>query len=116
MKPIKQITLVATLVLLMGCATTFRPWNLSEISEGMDRAQVVQILGEPDSTEQKEGEELLYYSYREDRSPSFQNDTIQAYEANRDIEKQQIKKSLEEYKYVVTLVDGKVANYKEIQD
>ena len=116
MKSIKYITLVATLVLLMGCATTFRPWKLSEITKGMDRAQVIQILGEPTSVEMNNGEEFLYYSYRENYNPPLANDSVHAYEANRNLRTKQIQKSLEESNYFVILLNGKVLNYKEVQD
>lgn len=116
MKPMKQIVLVVTLVLLAGCATTFRPWKLSEVEEGMTRAQVVHILGEPDSVETKNGSEFLHYSYREDYNPPLVDDTVQARNASRGIQNQRIKQGLKEYRYAVKLVDGKVQNYKELTD
>lgn len=101
----------------MGCATTFRPWRLSEVEEGMDRTQVVRILGEPDSVEMKNGAEFLYYSYREDYNPSPANTDIRADDATtHEFRKQQIMQSLKEYRYAVKLVDGKVQNYKELVD
>lgn len=112
----KHIALVASLALLVGCATTFRPWLLSEIEEGMGRAQVIRILGEPDSAEMKNGAEVLHYSYREDFAPLLADDPTHAYKANRRFRKQHIQKSLKEYRYAVKLVDGKVQSYKELVD
>ena len=116
MKAIKYIPLMVALGLLVGCATTFRPWKLSEIQEGMEKAQVVGILGEPDSVETKEGEELLYYAYSEGYNPAPADADIRAYDANREFREQQLQRSLKEYKYIVTLVDGKVQTYKEIHE
>ncbi|MCK5676103.1 MAG: hypothetical protein KAH99_03705 [Verrucomicrobia bacterium] len=116
MKSMKYIAVVASLALLMGCATTFRPWLLSEIEEGMERAQVIRILGEPDSAETKNGAEFLHYSYREDFAPLLADNSTYAYEANRRVREQQIRKSLKEYRYAVKLVDGKVQSYKELVD
>ncbi len=112
----KHTAIVVALVLLAGCATTFRPWKLSEVEEGMDRAQVVYILGEPDFVETKDGAELLHYSYREDYNPPPADDSIQARDTSRRLQNQQIKQGLKEYRYAVKLVDGKVQNYKELTD
>ena len=116
MNPIKVTVLIVSLVLLAGCATTFRPWKLSEVEKGMDKAQVVGILGEPDSSETRNGAEFLYYSYREDYNPPPANTDIHAAGATRTLQEQQIKRSLQEYKYVVKLVDGKVQDYRELTD
>lgn len=109
----KHTAAVVALVLLSGCATTFRPWKLSEVEEGMDRAQVVHILGEPDLVETKNGAEYLHYSYREDYNPPLTIDPTDAPAANRGLQSQQ---RLKEYKYAVKLVDGKVQDYKELTD
>ncbi len=116
MKSMKHIALVASLALLAGCATTFRPWLLSEIEEGMDRAQVVHILGEPDFVEMKNGAEFLHYSYSENHNPPLADDSIQAYEANRRLREQRIRRSFKEYRYAVKLAEGKVQSYKELTD
>lgn len=71
MKSIKLLATVTVLSLLAGCATTFRPWLLSDVHEGMDKVQVVQLLGTPDSTETKNGAEYLHYSFREDLTLPF---------------------------------------------
>jgi len=116
MKSKKHVVAVVSLALLAGCATTFRPWLLSEIEEGMDRAQVVRILGEPDSVEMGNGEESLHYSYSENYNPPLADDSSHAYEANRRFREQHARKSLKVHRYVVKLVDGKVQSYKELVD
>jgi len=116
MKSIKHPALVAALALIAGCATTFRPWKLSEIEEGVDRAAVVRILGAPDSVETKNGAEFLYYSYSEDYDPPPAKDSIHAYDTTRKFHNRQAKQSFRKYRYAVKLVDGKVQNYKELED
>ena len=116
MKTIKYVSLIALLALLAGCATTFRPWKLSEVQEGMDRNQVTEILGEPDSVEVKDDTEYLYYSYRENINPAPADSDFRAYDADRALREPLILSSFEEYKYAVKLVDGKVQTYKELQD
>ncbi len=107
------LPLVAVL-LVSGCSTTFRPWNLSEVQEGMDREQVVAILGNPDFTEIKDGTEQLHYLYQEDYNPSStpvpfadQNSESAYRELNNE-------NAFKQYEYVVILADGKVINYKEL--
>lgn len=116
MKPTKYTALVLALVLLAGCATPFRPWKLSEIAEGMDRTQVVQVLGEPDFVETKDGAELLHYSYIENYNPPLSDDSNHFHEPRRGFQNRLERPSLKEYRYVVELVDGKVQNYKELVD
>ncbi len=116
MKPIKHATLVIALALLAGCATTFRPWSLSKIKEGMDRGQVVHILGEPDFVETRDGAELLHYSYRENYNPPLSTDPIHTSDAGRGFRDRELARSLKEYRYVVKMVGGKVQDYKELAD
>lgn len=114
MKPMRHVALSVSFALLVGCTTTFRPWLLSEIEEGMDRSQVIQILGEPDDAETKDGAEFLHYSYSEDYNPPPADDSIYTPDTiNRKFNTQQVQRSFREYKYVVKLVDGKVLDYKE---
>ncbi len=116
MKTRKYITAGVALLLLAGCATTFRPWKLSDVKEGMDKKEVVAILGQPESVEMKDGAEILHYSYSEDYNPppasGAANQSIDSPE--RMIQDQQIKRSVQEHKYTVKLVDGKVLGYKEL--
>jgi outer membrane protein assembly factor BamE (lipoprotein component of BamABCDE complex) len=118
MNAIKPITVGVALLLLAGCATTFRPWKLSEVKEGMARKQVIATLGEPDSVEMTNGIEILHYSYNEDYNPptasGLANQSVNSPE--RQIQDQQIKRSIKEHKYAVKLVDGKVQDYKELND
>lgn len=114
MKTMRYFLACVVILLVAGCSTTFRPWSLSEIKEGMDRDQVVRILGNPDSTEFKNGGEHLHYLYQEDRSSA--PDSVPFYDQNselafRDLNNRRIFK---QYEYVVILVDGKVINYKEL--
>jgi len=115
MKTMKSVLAAGVaLLLLAGCATTFKPWKLSEIQEGMSRDQVVQILGNPDYTVNKNGAEYLYYSYQEELTPinegSLNNDAA----IERRVE--QITNTFKDYKYEVMVVEGKVVNYKELTD
>jgi hypothetical protein len=116
MKSMTRASLAALLVLLAGCATTFRPWNLSQIEEGMSRAEVVRILGEPDSMAIKNGAELLYYTYMESYNPPLSDDSIHSGVSDRRFWDRQMVKGFKEYRYSVKLVDGKVLSYREITD
>lgn len=116
MKPIKYAAWIIALALLAGCATTFRPWKLSEVEEGMNRAEVVYILGEPDFSEMKDGAEFLHYSYQEDYNPPLVDDSIYGRNIDRRFQELQLKQSLKEYRYAVKLIDGKVQAYKELTD
>ncbi|MDF7801572.1 outer membrane protein assembly factor BamE [Pontiellaceae bacterium B1224] len=114
MKTLKTILATATAALLIaGCATSFKPWQLSEVKNGMNKEQIVKILGEPDSTMEKDGAEYLYYSYAEELPPSS-NDLETSDEVQRRAD--ELSQSLKESKYEVILVDGKMINYKELQN
>jgi hypothetical protein len=106
---------LAAVLVLSGCATTFRPWSLSEVTEGMDRNEVEQLLGEPDYVFVKDGAEHLRYSYREDFSPSSMPLDM---DHNRPIDSKRqnmrIESSLNVLEYDVIMVDGKMINYKEV--
>ncbi len=108
MKTIKYISYVALFALLVGCATTFRPWEFSKVEEGMDRVQVEKILGDPSRVESKDGAELLYYSYNQDYDPSSASGTQGGIQAT------QAKRSMKTQNYVVKMVDGKVQSTKEL--
>lgn len=116
MKPIKYTVFTVALICLMGCTTAFRPWLLSDVKEGMDREQVVSILGSPDSSEIKDGAEYLYYTYAQGYNPSFSNSSIEEDIAFSKMRDNEIKESFAEYKYAVKLVDGKLQGYKEITE
>ena len=114
MKTMRALAFGVAVVLIAGCATTFKPWQLSEIQEGQDREHVVKTLGAPDFTLDKDGAEYLYYTYQEELAPV----SSVSLETNEGVE-QRVKaldRTLKEYKYEVMLVDGKVVNYKEIED
>ena len=103
------------LMLAAGCATTFRPWKLSDVQVGMEREQVIAILGEPDSVETKDGAEILHYAYRENYNPPLADDSVHAGN-NLGLQEKQLRDSAREYHYVVRMVDGKVMDYKELND
>lgn len=112
---IKRLLPTAVVVsLLMGCATTFKPWKLSDVQEGMDRDQVVKILGAPDHSVEKDGAEYLYYSYREELAPAPDVSLETAEGIDRRVE--EFNRTLEDVKYEVVIVEGKLVNYKELRD
>ncbi|WP_372807549.1 outer membrane protein assembly factor BamE [Pontiella sp.] len=111
MKTLNMI-LAAVVLFLAGCATTFVPWKLSDVKEGMARDQVVKLLGEPDYTVDKDGAELLYYSYVEEPLPM--SETSMDSHASMDQRAKSFSRTLTDVKYEVMLVDGKVINYKEL--
>jgi outer membrane protein assembly factor BamE (lipoprotein component of BamABCDE complex) len=114
MKTIRTVLAVTVASLLVaGCATTFKPWKLSEIQDGMDRDQVVKVLGAPDYTENKDGTEYLYYSFTEEPAPpsSASNDP-----AAMDRRAKELSRTLDKQKYEVVLLDGKVTSYKELKN
>ena len=114
MKTVTYLPGLVAALLLAGCATTFRPWNLSAVHEGMERSEVIQILGEPDYVEMKDGAEHLHYSYEEDYNPSsatvpfYETDTERAFEDLNTL------RAFQRYEYEVILVDDQVINYKEL--
>ena len=116
MKTARSITVGVALLLLAGCATTFRPWKLSDVKEGMSKKQVVGLLGQPDSVQTKNGEEILHYSYSEAYNPppagGLSGQPPDSPEQR--IQAQEIKRSVKEHNYVVRLVDGKVQSYEEV--
>lgn len=114
MKTIKTILAAATVSLLIaGCSTSFKPWQLSDVKEGMNKEQIVKILGKPDYTEEKDGAEYLYYSYTEDLTPASTTlDTTDSVERRAE----ELSRTLSESKFEVVMVDGKMINYKALQD
>ena len=102
-------------LILSGCATTFRPWSLSEVTEGMDRDQVVQLLGEPDYVFVKDDAEHMRYSYQEDFTHSSMPVDM-ASDRVIDPKKQamRVERSLNTLEYDVILVNDQVINYKEV--
>ena len=116
MKPINYILFIVALAFLAGCTTAFRPWLLSDAKEGMNRKEIIAILGAPDSTEFQDEEEYLYYSYSEGYNPSFSDKSIVEDDAFKKMRNKEFEQNFTEYNYVVTLVDGKMQGYKEITD
>lgn len=116
MKRSRFPALVLVAVCISGCTTTFRPWSLSQIHEGMPREAVVAILGEPDYLEQKDGTVLLHYTYQEALHPfgSSMNPVVMDPAAARTGFVDPINTRI--YHYIVIMVDGMVQSYKEIQE
>ena len=115
MKTMRYFPALVAVLVFSGCATTFRPWNLSEVTEGMDRNAVEQLLGQPDYVFEKDGAEHLRYTYREDFSPSsMPMDMTHDRPIDHQRQTMQIERSLNVLEYDVILVDGKVMNYKEV--
>lgn len=111
----KYFLALGAALILSGCATTFRPWSLSEVTEGMDRDQVVQLLGEPDYVFIKDGAEHMRYSYQEDFTPSSMPvDMANDGAINQKRQAMRIERSLNTVEYDVILIDDKVINYKEV--
>jgi len=115
MKTLSYFLVLGAALVLAGCATTFRPWNLSEVSEGMSRDQVIQLLGEPDYVFIKDGAEYLRYTYQEDYSPSSVSDDL-AYESaiGHKTQSMQVQRAMQILTYDVILVESRVLNYKEV--
>ncbi len=114
MKTIKTVLAAAVVSLLIaGCATSFKPWKLSDVKEGMDKEQIVKILGEPDYTVNTNNAEYLYYSYMEEPTPA--SSTLDSPDAI-DRRAEELSRTLTDSRFQVVLVDGKLINYKELQN
>ena len=70
MKTKISVWIVLFALFISGCATSFRPWNMEKLESGMSRADVIELLGEPNSTETlPDGQEQLIYEYSESMQP-----------------------------------------------
>jgi hypothetical protein len=92
------VTVVACLI--AGCATSSK--NMNQLSVGMSKAQVIQILGDPETTRASTGVEFLIYSLKERNTKPFETPlpfpiAIQG-------------------KYFVKLVQGHVESYGQVGD
>ncbi len=77
----------------------------------MSRNEVVAILGDPDYTVEKDGAEYLYFSYAEEPLGAGYED-LSSYNLERKAEA--LSRTFDETKYEVVIVDGKLINYKEL--
>ncbi|QBG48868.1 outer membrane protein assembly factor BamE [Verrucomicrobia bacterium S94] len=113
MKTMRSVLVAGVVVLLAGCATSFKPWKLSDVREGMTREEVESVLGRPDAEESRNGAEYLYYTYEEEARGAEIYDPV-----NQDMKRKAevLTRILSESRYEVVLVDGKLINYKEITD
>jgi len=107
---------VAALVLLTGCATTFRPWELEKVQPGMTRQDVEHVLGAPDSVSTNNGTVYLHYSYAESYVPPAPESDPRAYRTEQPLRRNAVRRSLEISRYVVKLADDKVIDYAETPD
>lgn len=87
---------------------------MSEIHSGMNRDQVVQTLGTPDYTMNKDGAELLYYSYREDPAPV----SVGMLDTNEAIDRrvEEISRSLKGDTFEIKMMNGKVIDSKKLMN
>ncbi len=114
MKTMRSFLLLGVVLSVAGCSTPFRPWNLSDVHEGMSRDQVAQVLGVPDFTEVKDGAEQWHYIYQEDFTPSLSAEPFYDTNTERAFRELTSERVFKQYEYVVILVDGKMINYKEL--
>ncbi len=78
----------------------------------MARDQIVDILGEPDYTVDKDGAEYLYFTYQESLAPMADVSLETQEGVDRRVE--EFTRTLKDVKYEVVMVDGKMINYKEL--
>lgn len=95
---LKRFVALAVVVLVTSCATPSS--NLNRLSVGMSKAEVVQILGTPESTRANRAVEFLVFNLRER--------IARPGEAIAPI-------GIEE-KYFVKLIEGKVESYGRLGD
>lgn len=112
MKTASLFPAAVIILLISGCATAFRPWQLHEMNENMTGAQVLQILGEPDSRITASGTNYLYYSYTENLSDAFDSRIDGDFSRQAD----RFSSSFREYMYEVWLVNDRLAGYRRIAD
>ncbi len=91
---------LVAVILVVGCATSAK--HLNELSLGMTKQQVIQILGDPDRTEAEGQEERLYYWLSESRVTEAMFGGLM-----RGL-------NLGKGQYRVTLTDGRVTSYKKV--
>jgi outer membrane protein assembly factor BamE (lipoprotein component of BamABCDE complex) len=83
---LKKIAIAATVVLLVGCSTSAK--RLAIVSPGMTKAEVVKILGSPESVSGQGAEEVFLYTLSNSWNSPVWNE-----------------------KYYVYFVDGRVVRY-----
>jgi hypothetical protein len=93
-----KILILLVAIVCVGCATSSK--NLNMISIGMSKSEVIDILGEPESTSAKGGAEYMIYSLKERISKPGETIFPVAIEG----------------KYYVRLVGGKVESYGRVGD
>lgn len=96
----KLITTTILTILLAACATSSS--KLNSVSLGMSKAQVIQVLGTPQSVSAKDGLEYLIYTLGERM-------TVQSHDAVTKIDQQK-------GTYFVRLKNGVVESYGKVGD
>jgi outer membrane protein assembly factor BamE (lipoprotein component of BamABCDE complex) len=96
----KLITTTILTILLAACATSSS--KLNSVSLGMSKAQVIQVLGTPQSVSAKDGLEYLIYTLGERM-------TVQSQDAMTKIDQQK-------GTYFVRLKNGVVESYGKVGD
>lgn len=107
----KLILGLGLLVVLNGCQTVFRPWLLSELSNGMSLEQVKDKLGEPTSIVSREATMILVYSYTEplklkSEFPNWENPHLSHSSLQHVM-------PVKKHQYELIFVDNALINYRE---
>lgn len=58
---LKSVFVVALLALVSACGTAPSARKMNEVSVGMTKAEVISVMGQPDSTAAKDGVEYMNY-------------------------------------------------------
>ncbi|SRR6266498_5939354 len=93
-----RIFILLIVLVLTSCATSAK--RLNSLSVGMSKAEVLRIMGAPESTRATSGTEILVYTLKE--RTALPGEAIGPFGINE--------------KYFVKLVDGKVQSYGRIGD
>ncbi len=83
---IKKLIVTTTLALLVGCSTSAK--KLAQVSPGMTKAQVISVLGSPESVSGQDDTEFFIYTLSNSWNSPLWNE-----------------------KYYVRFVNGKVVRY-----
>ena len=75
----RQLLITISAVLLVGCASTTKSLNISTVSIGMDKQEVVSLQGEPFRVAAMDGSE--YFIYRGFDKELFKPNGFMVYEA-----------------------------------
>jgi outer membrane protein assembly factor BamE (lipoprotein component of BamABCDE complex) len=114
MKMIKHLPVIVTLMIMAGCATTFKPVSLQEVTPGMTQEQVVALLGDPNTTS-REGESVtLHYDYIEGIDQNTFDSTIEGDHASSKRMERNLERQTRVQRFEVHLLDGKVVSHHQV--